>query len=87
VSIGSLVVSNERAVQHFEVNEETVPCVEKSEYQKTMDVMRGQDPKLFPIAQHCRFCTQTREYCFIHGVHYPECSNEPNKQERMFLFP
>jgi len=62
------------------------PCTEKSQYQLTMSAI-GYGEKAFPVAQHCRDCTQTREYCWLHGVLYPSCSNEPNHQERMRLFP
>jgi hypothetical protein len=62
------------------------PCTVEPE-SKHMLIRSELHKDVFPIAQHCRDCTQTREHCFLHGVHYPSCSNEPSHDVRMRIYP
>jgi hypothetical protein len=55
------------------------------EWKKSFSFWEGKG--VFPVAHHCRECTQTREYCYFHGFTYPRCTNEPNKEEQLRLYP
>ena len=57
----------------------------ESEWKKSFSKYEGQG--FVPIAPHCQDCTRTREYCYLYGHSYPYCSDEPNREERMRLYP